>query len=173
MTKSSLNMVLLTPVLLLLIKLIILAAEVVFVLIGYVPDRQFFSMDNLHNLAAIPVGLLGIYGYNMFLILINKFVPEKSDSFLGIVLLVMFVLFDCTRMFFVFLTGTGMQTCVAPFMTVDIVSHFLKNCIKGFLATFIGIPFLTICKDKTPLPQQVRKHKNINHRHLPSNCNHS
>merc|ERR1719208_518723 len=154
MTVRSLNFVMLTPVLLLLIKLIILSVEVVFLLIGYDPDRQFFSVDNLHNLSAIPVGLLGIYGYNMFLIIINKFVPEKSDSFLGIILLVMFVLFDCTRMFFVFLTGTGMQTCVHPFLAVDTVSHFLKNCIKGFLATFIGIPFLTICKDKSTPHQQ-------------------
>merc|ERR1712029_358541 len=61
----------------------------------------------------------------------------------------------CTRMFFVFLTGTGMQTCVPPFMTWDIVSHFLKNCIKGFLGTFIGVPFLAICKDKISLPQQM------------------
>ena len=152
-------MVLFTPVLLLLIKLIILAVEVVFVISSYNPDRQFFSLDNIHNLAAIPVGLFGIYGYNMFLIIINKFVPEKSDSFLGIILLVMFVLFDCTRMFFVFLTGTGMQTCVYPFLAVDTVSHFLKNCIKGFLATFIGIPFLTICKDKSTPHQQVRSNK--------------
>lgn len=155
MTVRSLNFVLLTPVLLLLIKLIILSVEVVFLLIGYNPDRQFFSVDNIHNLSAVPVGLLGIYGYNMFLIIITKFLPEKSDSVMGLVVLVLFVLFDCTRMFFVFLTGTGMQTCVPPFMTVDIVSHFLKNCIKGFLGTFIGVPFLAICKDKITLPQQT------------------
>ena len=155
MTVRNLNMVLLTPVLLLLIKLIILSVEVVFLLVGYDPDRNFFSLDNLHNLAAVPVGLIGIYGYNMFLIIINKFVPVRSDAVMGIIVLVLFVLFDCTRMFFVFLTGTGMQTCVPPFMSVDTVSHFLKNCIKGFLATFIGIPFLTICRERTIVNQPV------------------
>ena len=156
LTARSLRLVLLTPATLLLVKLSILAVEVVFLLVGYEPDRQFFGLDNLHNLAGIPAGLVAIYGYNMFLILITKFVPEKSDQVLGLVCLVMFVLFDCTRMFFVFLTGTGMQTCVPPFMSTDIVSHFLKNCIKGFLSTFIGVPFLAICKDKTILTAQVR-----------------
>lgn len=155
MTRSSLSFVLLTPVLLLLIKVLILLVEIIYVIVGHESERQFFALDNLHNLAAIPVGLIGIYGYNMFLIIIPKFVPEKTDTVMGLICLALFVLFDCTRLFFVFLTGTGMQTCVPPFMSVDLVSHFLKNCIKGFLATFIGVPFLTICKDKLEYPLQV------------------
>ena len=157
MTRRSLNFVLLTPVLLLIIKVLILLVEIIYVIAGHESERQFFAMDNLHNLAAIPVGLIGIYGYNMFLIIIPKFVPEKSDTVMGLICLALFVLFDCTRLFFVFLTGTGFQTCVPPFMSVDLVSHFLKNTIKGFLATFIGIPFLTICKDKLEYPSQVGK----------------
>ena len=160
MTRSSLNFVLLTPVLLLLIKVLILLVEIIYVIAGHESERQFFALDNLHNLAAIPVGLIGIYGYNMFLIIIPKFVPEKTDTVMGLICLALFVLFDCTRLFFVFLTGTGMQTCVPPFMSVDLVSHFLKNCIKGFLATFIGVPFLTICKDKLEYPLQVGKKNN-------------
>jgi len=154
-TRGSLNFVLLTPVLLLIIKVLILLVEIIFLIAGYEPEREFFALDNLHNLAAIPVGLFGIYGYNMFLIIIPKFVPEKSDTVMGLICLVYFVLFDCTRLFFVFLTGTGMQTCVPPFMSVELVSHFLKNTIKAFLATFIGVPFLTICKDKIEYPSQV------------------
>ena len=157
MTRRSLNFVLLTPVLLLVIKVLILLVEIIYVIVGHESERQFFALDNLHNLAAIPVGLIGIYGYNMFLIIIPKFVPEKTDTVMGLICLALFVLFDCTRLFFVFLTGTGMQTCVPPFMSVDLVSHFLKNCIKGFLATFIGVPFLTICKDKLEYPLQVGK----------------
>merc|ERR550525_514867 len=113
------------------------------------------TRGSLNFVLLTPVGLFGIYGYNMFLIIIPKFVPEKSDTVMGLICLVYFVLFDCTRLFFVFLTGTGMQTCVPPFMSVELVSHFLKNTIKAFLATFIGVPFLTICKDKIEYPSQT------------------
>ena len=88
--------------------------------------------------------------------------------FLGIVLLLEFILFDCLRLFFIFLTGchsecvlfnliswqmvpsswnelllhfeklpsmpscpgTGMLTCVPPFLSQTLVAHTLKNYIK-------------------------------------------
>ena len=46
-----------------------------------------------------------------------------------------------------------MLTCVPPFFSQDSVVHLLKNIMKGFLATFIGFPFLNICGQeniKTP-----------------------
>ena len=146
----------LAPVILLLIKLLILGVEIIYLLVGHKSSGDFFALDNIHNLSAIPIGLFGIYGFNMFLVILTKLVPEKGDFVLGLVLLVLFVLFDCTRLFFVFLSGTKMLTCVAPSMSVEIVCHFLKNCIKAFLATFIGIPFLAICKDRTSTTQQVK-----------------
>ena len=38
-----------------------------------------------------------------------------------------------------------MLTCVPP-LSLHMVAHFLKNIIKAFLATFIGIPFLGLCR---------------------------
>lgn len=153
-SSRALNCVMLAPVILLVIKLLILGVEIIYLLVGHQSSGDFFALDNVHNLAAIPIGLFGIYGFNMFLVIITKFVPEKGDFVLGLVLLVLFVLFDCTRLFFVFLSGTKMLTCVSPYMSVEIVCHFLKNCIKAFLATFIGIPFLAICKERTSTTQQ-------------------
>merc|ERR1711915_920919 len=74
---------------------------------------------------------------------------------LGIVLLVQFILFDCLRLFFIFLTGTGMLTCVPPFLTTNIVVDLLKNYIKAFLATGLGLPFIKLCAEKTE-SNQVR-----------------
>ena len=46
-----------------------------------------------------------------------------------------------------------MLTCVPPFLSQDMVVHLLKNIIKAFLATFIGIPYLSICAEKNEIPQ--------------------
>ena len=156
-SSKALNIVMLSPVLLLIIKLIILGVEIIYHLMGHKSSGDFFALENIHNLSAIPIGLFGIYGYNVFLVIVTRFVPDKGDFVLGLVLLVLFVLFDCTRLFFVFLSGTRMLTCVAPYMSVDIVCHFLKNCIKAFLATFIGIPFLAICRTSSAQVSQRRK----------------
>ena len=51
-----------------------------------------------------------------------------------------------------------MLTCVPPFLSQDLVSHILKNIIKAFLATFIGIPFLKIASGKTELNLVGKKH---------------
>ena len=74
--------------------------------------------------------------------------------------------------------GTGMLTCVPPFLSQTLVAHTLKNYIKvtivfiifivdffiitkiiikflvtiqAFLATFVGIPYLTLCAGNTEL----------------------
>ena len=74
--------------------------------------------------------------------------------------------------------GTGMLTCVPPFLSQTLVAHTLKNYIKvtiifiifildffiitnsiikflviiqAFLATFVGIPYLTLCAGNTDL----------------------
>jgi len=75
----------------------------------------------------------------------------NSKRFLGIILLVEFILFDCLRLFFIFLTGTGMLTCVPPFLSQDHVVHLLKNYIKAFLATGLGLPFIKLCSENTEI----------------------
>ena len=44
--------------------------------------------------------------------------------------------------------GTGMLSCVHPHLSLERVEHLLKNCIKAFLATFIGVPFLSLCSGR-------------------------
>jgi hypothetical protein len=50
-----------------------------------------------------------------------------------------------------------MLTCVPPFLSQDLVVHLLKNIMKGFLATFIGFPFLKICGEEIVIPQVNRR----------------
>jgi len=150
-TLSRLSAISFIPGLLFCFKVSILAIDVTLLLIGHQSSGNFFAYDNLHNIASFPVGLLAIYCYNMVMFIVSECLPGKSQKFLGIILLIMFILFDCLRLFFIFLEGTGMLTCVPPFLSQDLVSHILKNIIKAFLATFIGIPFLKIASGKTEL----------------------
>ena len=93
------------PKLLLLYKSLILLIEVIYSVLGYESSGGFFSLDNLHNIIGIPVGLITIYFYTMFNFVMNKVLEGKSKRFIGVILLIEFVLFDCTRLFFIFLTG--------------------------------------------------------------------
>ena len=105
-TRHRLALVLAAPALLLASKLVVLAVELAFLLSGHISSGQFLGLDNLHNLACIPVGLLSIYCYNILLVLVGKTSQgSNTEMGLGLVLLVLFVLFDCLRLFFVFLTG--------------------------------------------------------------------
>lgn len=150
-TLSRLSVVAFIPGLLFCYKVSILAIDVTLLLIGHQSSGDFFAFDNLHNILAFPVGLLAIYCYNMVMFIISECLPGNTQKFLGIILLIQFILFDCLRLFFIFLTGTGMLTCVPPYLSQDLVSHILKNIIKAFLATFIGLPFLKIASGKTEL----------------------
>jgi len=159
---NSLNFKLMVsaPVLLLVVKIGILVNELVFAVGGYNPSGNFFALDNLHNLIAFPVGLVAIYSYTMFNFIMNDCLTGNNKRFLGIVLLVEFILFDCLRLFFIFLTGTGMLTCVPPFLTTNIVVDLLKNYIKAFLATGLGLPFIKLCAEKTESNQSQTCHMN-------------
>ena len=130
MTKTSLTLVMALPPLLLLYKTILLTVDLTYLAIGYTPSTNFLALDNLHNILSFPIGLLAIYAYTMFNVLMNEVLEGNSKRFLGIVLLLQFVLFDCLRLFFIFLTGTGMLTCVPPYLTQALVAHSLKNYIK-------------------------------------------
>ena len=50
--------------------------------------------------------------------------------------------------------GSGMLSCVPPHLSLERVEHLLKNCIKAFLATFIGVPYLSICYGKIEMHAQ-------------------
>jgi len=147
-SRLNLNLMVFAPFLLLIVKIVILCIELAFLLIGYQPSGDFIAYDNLHNIIAFPVGLFAIYCYTMFNFIMNDCLEGNNKRFLGIVLLLEFILFDCLRLFFIFLTGTGMLTCVPPFLSQDLVVHLLKNYIKAFLATGLGIPFIKLCSGK-------------------------
>jgi len=148
-TNQNLSWVLLGPYILLGAKAVILVVDVIYLLVDYTPSGEFLSFDNLHNLVSFPIGLVAIYCLNIFLVLINDCLAGNTKRLLGLVILLEFILFDCMRLFFIFLSGTGMLTCVPPYLSQDIVVHFLKNIIKAFLATFIGVPYLSMCAETT------------------------
>ena len=93
------------PILLLIMKITILAIDLIFLIIGFKPSGDFIAYDNLHNIISFPVGLLAIYCYTMFNFMMNDCLEGNSKRFLGIILLIEFILFDCLRLFFIFLTG--------------------------------------------------------------------
>ena len=93
------------PKLLFLYKSLILLIEVINSVLGYESSGGFFILDNLHNIIGIPIGLITIYFYTMFNFVMIKVLGGKSKRFIGVILLLEFVLFDCTRLFFIFLTG--------------------------------------------------------------------
>ena len=102
-SSGNLNLMVLAPKLLLIYKSVILCVEIVYTTVGYVPSGDFFNMDNLHNIIGIPVGLITIYLYTMYNVVIARVMEKKK--FIGVILLLEFILFDCTRLFFIFLTG--------------------------------------------------------------------
>jgi len=144
----NLNLMIFTPALLLAVKVCILATDLFFIIIGYNPSGDFIALDNLHHIIAFPVGLLAIYFYTMFNVIMNDCLKGNNKRFLGIVLLAQFILFDCLRLFFIFQTSSGMLTCVPPFLSQELVVHLQKNYIKAFLATGLGLPFIKLCLSK-------------------------
>ena len=102
-SSGNLNLMVLAPKLLLIYKSVILCVEIVYTTVGYVPSGGFFNLDNLHNIIGIPVGLITIYLYTMYNVVIARVMEKKK--FIGVILLLEFILFDCTRLFFIFLTG--------------------------------------------------------------------
>jgi len=147
-SRMNLNLMIFAPALLLAVKIIILVIDLIFLCIGYIPSGDFIAYDNLHHIIAFPVGLFAIYCYTMFNFIMNDCLEGNSKRFLGIILLLEFILFDCLRLFFIFLTGTGMLTCVPPNLSQELVVHLLKNYIKAFLATGLGLPFIKLCSSK-------------------------
>jgi len=104
-SSRNLRLMILAPKLLFLYKSMILVVEIIYALVGYKPSGDFVNLDNLHNIIGIPVGLITIYFYTMFNFVMNKVMEGNSKRFVGVILLLEFILFDCTRLFFIFLTG--------------------------------------------------------------------
>ena len=104
-TKYRLSIIMLGPSILLGVKVAILAVDLIYLLVDYEPSGHFLAVDNLHNLVSFPVGLGAIYSLNIYLVIINDCLPGNTKKFLGLVLLLEFILFDCLRLFFIFLTG--------------------------------------------------------------------
>jgi hypothetical protein len=94
------------PLILVLVKVVILLVEIIKNALN--PDRppdDYFSLANIHNLVSIPAGVAGIYSYTIYIVLINWTIPHATHRFLGMIVLLLFIIFDCSRLFFVFLTG--------------------------------------------------------------------
>ena len=104
-SRMNLNLMIFAPALLLAVKIIILVIDLIFLCIGYIPSGDFIAYDNLHHIIAFPVGLFAIYCYTMFNFIMNDCLEGNNKRFLGIILLLEFILFDCLRLFFIFLTG--------------------------------------------------------------------
>jgi len=153
---GHLSLVCLAPSLLLLTKVTILGIEVAYLALGYTRGGKFLAWDNSHNLASLPAGILGIYFYNIYMTIISGCMGDHQKRHLGIILLLQYILFDCLKLFTIFLTGTGMLSCVPPYISEEDVGHILKNVMKAFLATGLGLPFLNICAGSTDfIPQLV------------------
>ena len=104
-TRAKFDLMVFAPILLLIMKITILAIDLIFLIVGFKPSGDFIAYDNLHNIISFPVGLLAIYCYTMFNFMMNDCLEGNSKRFLGIILLIEFILFDCLRLFFIFLTG--------------------------------------------------------------------
>jgi len=153
LSKKGLSFVIWGPRLLFSVKFLLLAVEVVYALLDYTPSGYFLDVDNFHNILNIPASLFGIYCLNIYMDVINVCLDGNSKRFLVVMLLVEFIIFDSLKLFFVFIKGTHMLACVPPFLSQDHIVYMLKNIIKGFLATFIGVPFLNVCREDIILPQ--------------------
>jgi len=143
-SQINFNLMVLAPKLLLVYKLLILCVEMTFLVLGHQPSGDFLSLDNLHNVIGIPVGLITIYFYTMFNFVMNNVMAGNSKRFIGVILLVEFILFDCSRLFFIFLTGTEMLNCVPPYLSQALVVHLMKNYIKAFVATGLGLAMMNL-----------------------------
>jgi len=142
--SKNFKLMVLAPKLLFFYKILIFGVEIIYTIVGYQPSGDFVALDNLHNIIGIPVGLITIYFYTMFNFVMNKVMVDNTKRFVGVILLLEFILFDCMRLFFIFLTGTGMLQCVPPFLSQKLVEHLMKNYIKAFLATGIGMAMMKI-----------------------------
>ena len=107
-SSTNFKLMVLAPKLLFVYKSMILIVEICYVAVGYKPNGDFINLDNLHNILGIPVGLITIYFYTMFNVVMNKVLEGNSKRFIGVILLLEFILFDCTRLFFIFLTGKNL-----------------------------------------------------------------
>lgn len=113
----------------------------------------YLDVDNIHYILSIPAGLLGIYGFNILLNMFNGLLENNIKKHLGSILLIEYILFDVLRIFFLFLSGTGMLNCLPPFFSIQDIEHLLKNVMKAFLATWIGGPFLKLCSENATIKE--------------------
>ena len=87
------------------VKIAILAVELIHLLIGYKLSGYYLDVDNIHKILNIPAGLIAIYFLIIYISIINESLQGNTKRLLGTILLVEYILFDCLRLFFIFLTG--------------------------------------------------------------------
>jgi len=154
-TNRGLNLVSGVVYFLVLVRIVVFGVEICqFTTLENPYHRGFLSLENLHNVISMPVGLGGVYCYTIYLILVQELLHDEVQRNMGPVLLLLFVLNDALRLFFIFLTGTGFLSCVPPSLPLSAVEHFLKNCIKAFLVTGVGLPYLKMAGEKARIRDQ-------------------
>lgn len=146
-TKRSISLIKWGPIFLFCVKISILSVDLIYFILDYHQSGYYLDLDNIHYILSIPAGLLGIYGFNILLNMFNVLLKSNTKRHLGSILLVEYILFDVLRIFFLFLSGTGILNCLPPLFTSQDTEHLLKNIMKAFLATWIGGPFLKFCSE--------------------------
>jgi len=143
-TKRKLTTIQVLPVILIILKTSLLLVRI------YEAKTLPFAEEPISELArplSIPVALVGVYTYTIYLMLVAQVLKSNAKT-LGFVLLGLFILSDAVELFFLFMKGAKMLTCIAPAMPLWSVIHLLKNCIKGFIVFAAGLPYLKICAEK-------------------------
>ena len=61
-----------------------------------------------------------------------------------------------------YFSGTGMLQCVPPFLSQKLVEHLMKNYIKAFLATGIGMAMMKIVAEpeNNAVSEKIRMRNN-------------
>ena len=106
-TTRNLNFLTIGTKLLVAVKIAILVIEILLSAVGYPRDPgNFIAVDNIHQIVQFPICLVGMYFYTMFIIIAYQVLKKDNKKFLGFIILLQFVFFDCFRLFYVFLAGS-------------------------------------------------------------------
>ena len=186
-TKRKISLTKWGPIFLFCVKISVLSVDLIYFILDYHQSGYYLHVDNIHYILSIPAGLqfynssaiemgyltfysglLGIYGFNILLNMFNVLLKNNTKKHLGSILLVEYILFDVLRIFFLFLSGTGILNCLPPLFTTQDIEHLLKNIMKAFLATWIGGPFLKICSEN-PEEAIIKKSKHASDRSINNN----
>jgi len=129
-TKKSLSLIKWGPIFLLCVKVTTLSVDLIYLAFDYHQSGWYLDVDNIHYILFIPSEIIGSYCFNIYLGLFGELLKNSNKRHLGAILLIEFILFDALRVFFIFLSGSGMLNCLPPYYSIESVEHLLKNIMK-------------------------------------------